>query len=394
MTSLVRKTLWREWRRFLPAVLAICFTGLLLMVQAALVLGIFGSAALYVNASSAALWVGYPGTQSVNLGRGINRDVEMALRMQPDVTAVEPLVWLDSDWRGTGNTGDNNSREKNNADSEKSKGAVSVFVVGINPAADGMAFDHLLKPELRLRLQQPGAVIVDRADLDQLGVRVGDAAWIDGHRVSVIGVTHGMRALGGVNVLASVETARNLDSNTHGAGRVTYLLAGSRAASSLDALRKAISGQSAFGPYEVWTAREFAEKSELFWIFDTGAGVAVLFLAVIVLLVGIVISSQALMAVVISSVREYATLNALGVGMSALRRIVLEQATWIGGIGLLLAGLLSTVVLWLAHRHDVPVAMTPAVALFCALLVMVLALASGLIAMRGLLRADPALLLR
>ena len=51
-------------------------------------------------------------------------------------------------------------------------------------------------------------------------------------------------------------------------------------------------------------------------------------------------------------------------------------------------------VLWLAHRHDVPVAMTPAVAFFCALLVMVLALASGLVAMRGLLRADPALLLR
>lgn len=388
MTSLVRKTLWREWRRFMPAMLAICFTGLLLMVQAALVLGIFGSAALYVNASSAALWVGYPGTQSVNLGRGIDSDVEMALRMQPDVTAVEPLLWLDGDWRSDADT------VGRHGDPEKSKSSTSVFVVGINPAADGMAFDHLLKPDMRLRLQQPGAVIVDRADLEQLGVRVGDSAWIDGHRVSVIGVTHGMRALGGVNVLTSLETARNLDSNAHSNGRVTYFLAGTRAAAALENLRDAIGRQSAFGPYEIWTASEFARKSELFWIFDTGAGVAVLFLAVIVLLVGIVISSQALMAVVIASVREYATLNALGVGMSALRRIVLEQATWIGGIGLCMAGLLSTVVLWLAHRHDVPVAMTPAVAFFCALLVMVLALASGLVAMRGLLRADPALLLR
>ena len=59
-----------------------------------------------------------------------------------------------------------------------------------------------------------------------------------------------------------------------------------------------------------------------------------LFLAGIVFLVGAVITSQALVAAVVGSVREYATLNALGVGVRALRKVVLEQALWVGALGL------------------------------------------------------------
>ena len=99
MIALARKTLIHEWRRFVPSVFAVGFSGVLLAMQAALVLGIFGSAAIYVTASSADLWVGYPGTQSVNFGRNIGSDVEMRLRMDPDVAAVESYVWVDGDWR-------------------------------------------------------------------------------------------------------------------------------------------------------------------------------------------------------------------------------------------------------------------------------------------------------
>ena len=377
MIALARKTLRHEWRRFLPAVMAIAFAGTLLVVQAALVMGIFGSAAVYVTGSSANLWVGYPGTQSVNLGRSINRDVEMALRMNPEITAVESLVWLDADWRSSGGGG-----------------GVSVYVTGINPAANGMMFDRVLPPALRQLLMQPMSVIVDRADLDQLGVQLGDPAWIDGRQVRVVAAVSGLRALGGVNVLTSLDSAAALNSNRRDAGRVTYLLAGLKDAAQADAVSRQVSGLRGFGPYEVWTADAFAARSQWFWMFDTGAGIAVIFMACIVLLVGVVISSQALMAVVISSASEYATLNALGAGISALRRVVLEQAAWVGGIGLVLGGALSTVLLAVAQTRSVPVDMSLMIALVCALLVMSLALFSGLFAMRGLLRADPALLLR
>ena len=377
MVALARKTLWREWPRFMPAVLAICFAGMLLAVQAALVLGIFGSAALYVTASSGDLWAGYPGTQSVNLGRAISSDVERALRMHPEVTAVEPMLWLDADWR-----------------SNQSNGGVSVSVNGINPHPDGMMFSHILLPATRQALMQPGAVIVDRADLDQLGVQPGGSAWINNKRVFVVATVSGLRALGGVNVLASLDTVRELDTDPHDAGRPTYLLARLKDPTTAARVSHAISGQPAFGPYEVWTAANFARRSQMFWMFDTGAGVAVLFLAAIVLVVGAVVASQALTAVVIGSAREYATLNALGAGKAALRWVVLEQAAWIGGLGLVLGSLLSTALLVVAYSRDVPVDMNLATALTCAVLVLALAMTSGLFAMRGLMRADPSLLLR
>ncbi|WP_266181125.1 ABC transporter permease [Dyella humicola] len=377
MVSLARKTLIYEWRRFLPAIVAVGFAGLLQLLQAALVLGIFGSASVYITGSSADLWAGYPGTQSVNLGRSIDAGVEMRLRMDPAVTAVEPFHWVDADWRGPSDTG-----------------GVSVFVSGINARPDGMLFAHALPPALRARLNEPDAVIVDRADLDSLGVRVGDTAVINGHRVRVVGVSNGLRALGGVNVVASLATASELDTDPSNANRMTYFVAKLRDPSIANDVADRLRGNTAFGKYDVWTAQDFARRSQLYWMFDTGAGAGVLFLAGIVFLVGAVITSQTLVAAVIGSIREYATLNALGVGVGELRKVVMEQAFWVGAIGLVGSTVLGGIALVLARTRSVPVALDPWTALACLVVGMGLAIVSGLAAMRSLHRADPATLLR
>ncbi len=377
MVALARKTLIREWPRFFPAIMAIGFAGLLLFAQAALVMGIFGSAAVYIHDSAGDLWVGYPGTQSVNLGRSINNDLEILLRSSPAIAQVEPMLWLDSDWRAA-----------------HGQGGVSISVIGINDQSRGLLFQKLLLPAVRAALLQPAGVIVDRADLDQLGVRLGDMAWIDKHPVRVVATVSGLRSLGGVNVITSLSTARWLADNPSESHRSTYFVARLHHPEQVQEAMDMLKGHRSFGPYAIWSAQDFSRRSQLFWLFDTGAGVAVGFLAIIVFLVGAIISSQALMAVIIASSREYATLNALGAGMRALRWLVLEQALWIGGLGLTLGGSLSLILLPIASTHDVPVAMNLPIALSCAALVLLLSVISGLFAMRGLMRAEPALLLR
>jgi len=114
----------------------------------------------------------------------------------------------------------------------------------------------------------------------------------------------------------------------------------------------------------------------------------------VVLLVGAVITSQALVAAVNGSVREYATLNALGIGMRSLRWVVLEQALWVGAIGVAVATVAGLALIALARARDVPVLFNLQVTAICMLVVMVLASLSGLSALRGLRRADPAVLLR
>ncbi|MPQ69099.1 MULTISPECIES: ABC transporter permease [unclassified Pseudomonas] len=376
MVALARQTLIHEWRHFLPAMIAVGFAGLLQLLQAALVLGIFGSASVYITGSRADLWVGYPGTQSVNLGRPIDSDVEMRLRMDPDVLRVEPFRWVDADWRGTRDTG-----------------GVSVFVSGIEAGPQGLMFERVLPATLRARLNEPGAVIVDRADLGNLGVNLGDAATINGRRVRVVGITSGLRALGGVNVVASLATAQQLDPSA-AVDRITYLVAKVRDPSQADTVANRLNGAPAFGNYAVWTAKQFAYRSQMYWMFDTGAGAGVLFLAAIVFLVGAVITSQTLVAAVIGSIREYATLNALGVGVNALRKVVMEQALWVGALGLLGSSILAGALFALAGHFNVPVELSPVAAGTCLLLSLALALVSGLAAIRSLRHADPASLLR
>jgi putative ABC transport system permease protein len=377
MVALARKTLIHEWRRFLPAVVAVGFAGLLQLLQAALVLGIFGSASVYITGSSADLWAGYPGTQSVNLGRLISEDVAMRLRMDPDVTRVEPFRWVDADWRGPRDTG-----------------GVSVFVSGIDTRPDGMMFSRALPPALRAKLNEPGAVIVDKADIDSLGVNIGDTAAINGQRVRVVGVSSGLRALGGVNIVSSLATARVLDLDPDAPGMTTYFVAKVRDPSKAKMVAMRLSGSDAFGPYTVWTAKEFARQSQLYWMLDTGAGAGVLFLAGIVFLVGAVITSQTLIAAVIGSIREYATLNALGVGRGALRKVIMEQAFWVGALGLVCSIVIGILLLIIARNRSVPMELHPLTAAVCLLLSMALAIVSGLAAMRSLRRADPASLLR
>lgn len=377
MVALARKTLIYEWRRFLPAMLAVGFAGLLQLLQVALVLGIFGSTSLYITGSSADVWVGYPGTQSVGQGRSIDPDIESRILMDPAVERVEPYLWVDGDWRGPGKTG-----------------GVSVFVSGIDPRADGLMFSKALAPDLRQRLAEPDAVVVDRSELDQLGVALGQTATINGHQVRVVGISSGLRALGGVNVLCSLNTARLLDGDVTDDNGPTYLVAKLHDPNQAEAVAARLRGSTAFGPYTTWSASDFASRSVRYWLFDTGAGAGVLFLAGIVFLVGAVITSQTLIAAVNGSVREYATLNALGVGVAALRRVVLEQAFWVGTLGLLGAGTLGMVLMLLARSQDVPVVLTVPAALACIILVLGLAAVSGLAAMRSLRNADPATLLR
>ncbi len=375
MIPLARKTLIHDWRRFLPAVFAVAFSGLLLLMQAALVFGIFGATAVYITASNAQVWVGYPGTQSIELGRPINPAAETALLMDPGVARVQPFAWDGADWRGPAGTG-----------------GVSVFVSGIDTAADGLIFAHALTPAQRDALRQPMSVIVDRADLTKLGVGIGGQALIAGQLVRVVGTAHGIRALGGVNVVASLPTARVLSIANGDGAEVAYYVAQLRPGVDPAAVVARINAHAR--GYQAWTATSFARRAVLYWMFETGAGLGVIFLAVVVFIVGAIITSQTLMGAIAGSVREYATLHALGVGLGPLRRVVLEQAAWIGVGGLVAGVVLSFGLIGLASWQDVPVAVNLPVWIACATLVMGIALVSGAAAVRVLKRADPALLLR
>ena len=63
-------TIWYERQRFLPAILAVAFSAVLVASQAGLVLGLLSMMSLPVDQSTADVWVGETGCRSVDLGLG------------------------------------------------------------------------------------------------------------------------------------------------------------------------------------------------------------------------------------------------------------------------------------------------------------------------------------
>ena len=92
MVSLARASLRYEAKRFLPAALAVAFSGLLMLVQLGLLLGMFGTVSTVIDYAKADLWVGFAATPSFDLGRPIAVRHESSLRMNPEVVTVEPAT--------------------------------------------------------------------------------------------------------------------------------------------------------------------------------------------------------------------------------------------------------------------------------------------------------------
>lgn len=372
---LALKTLLYDWRRFAPAMVAVAFSGLLVLLQAAIILGIFSLSSQYVTRSEADLWIGYPGVQSLDLGRPIGAQAEVFAWSNPHVRQVEPILWGSGEWR------------------TRTRGMVNVYIVGVLPDAGAMALSEALKPTERAALAQPDAVLVDAADLHKLQVAVGDSAEINGRLVRVVGLTHGLRALGGVNVIASLPTTRRLDPASGPGGRVAYLLAKLDSPTSTAEVARSLNLLGAGRGFEAVSGADFARRTTLYWLVESGAGVAFVFGSVVAVLVAVVITSQTLSAAVAGSLKEYAALRALGFSMRALRHIVVAQSAWVGVAGLASGALLTLLLTLAAAAGSIPVVLSIPMVVVAAALVIFTSIGSGLLALRRVGQADPASLL-
>src|SRR6266511_2303779 len=82
-------TLWYERQRFLPGVLAVAFSSLLIALQCGLLLGLFSVTSIPIDHTRADIWVGAPAVLSVDLGRAIPDNFRARLESLPEVEQAE-----------------------------------------------------------------------------------------------------------------------------------------------------------------------------------------------------------------------------------------------------------------------------------------------------------------
>jgi putative ABC transport system permease protein len=366
-------TLWHDRQRFLPGVLAVAFSALLIAVQWGMLLGMFTFASLTVDRAPAQIWLGGPDIQTADLSGLISERILARLVRQPEVAQTESYLQQRSHWVRPDGSWELCLVIGSRLD-EKALGAVSE-----------------LTPELRRRLAEQGSVVVDELDLERLGIQgVGSVAEIHGHRVKVVGLIRGFKSPAGAHVFCSVETAQEVLRLPP--DQISFVLGRCRNPWEASAVVQRL--RHLYPRLSVFTAEELSLRSRLYWLTKTRGGLALGYAALLGLLVGAVVTGQTLYGAVAAQLREYAVLWALGIPVRRMAALVMAQAVWVGltGVGLslpaiflvaegaILLNVLVLLPLWL-------LAATVAVTL-------AMAVVAGLASLRSLRRIEPAILLR
>jgi putative ABC transport system permease protein len=375
--SYALSTLWYERQRFLPAVLAVAFSALLIALQCGLLLGLFSITSIPIDESRGDVWVGHPEVPSVDLGRPIPEAWQSYLAM-PEVERTEPFIEGFAYW-------------------DKPTGGMELcLVIGSRLAPDSLGAVNQLTPELRTLLYEPGAIVVDRGEFGRLGIRkVGDTTEIAGRRVRIVGTVSGLRSLAGPYVFCSLDTARMILRPP--AGQATFLLA--KCYRKEDAARvveklKAYNERAYKEKFAPFTQDGFSLQSRMHWLTKTKAGIALGLAAALGLLVGSIVTSQTLYSATVASLKEYAVLRALGIPRWRMRMMVVSQAFWVGVSGVAVA---LPAIFGLAHLGTEVGAkvLLPWWLLSGAIgVTMVMAIFSGVLALRSLRHVEPVTLLR
>lgn len=370
--SYALKTLIHERQRFLAGILAVAFSALLMALQCGLLLGLFALVSTPIDRTRAHIWVTAPEVRSVDLGQPIPETYLARLVAQPELVHPETYVLAFAHW------------------AKPHGGSELCLVIGSHLEDAALGTITELTPELRDRLSEPGAIVLDEAELGRLGIRgVGDAAEVAGHRVRVVGLVRGVKSPSGPYLFCSYSTARQL--LRLAAGQTTYLLARCQDPADAAAVVKRL---RAYPDMSAFTSAEFSVRSRVHWLTATQAGIALGFVASLGLLVGAVVTSQTLYAATAASLREYAMLRALGIPRWRMALAVMEQSFWVGLAGIILALPAVFGLAAVAHLLTIPVLLPTWLLVSTAAVTLTMALLSGLAALRSLRLVEVLILLR
>jgi putative ABC transport system permease protein len=371
--------LWRERLRFLPAVLAVGFSALLVALQTGVLLGTLSLTSAPIDAARAEVYVTSREALSFDLGYPIPENWIDRVLVDPDVTDVEPYLYGFEYWH------------------KPSGGAVVCAVIGSRLEDDALGAVSGLTPELRALLREEGTVVVDESDLGRLGLTrgVGERAVIGTQPVRVVGVVSGLKSIGGPFVFCSLATGRralslfSMPGNEH---RTMYYLARCRESAQPKAVAARL--RAAHPDMGVVTAEEFSWRTRMYWLREAKAGIALLFTSALSALVGFIVTSQTLYAATAAALREYSLFRALGIPRWRIGSLILAQSLWVGVAGLALAVPLIAVLGQLIELTGGTVDLPAWLFLFAGGVTLIIAALSGLLALRSLRLFEPIALLR
>ena len=142
---------------------------------------------------------------------------------------------------------------------------------------------------------------------------------------------------------------------------------------------------------EVLTADEFRHRTRVFWLFDTGAGAALLGSAILGIIVGTIIVAQTLYSSTKDHLKEFATLRAIGSSRNYILKVILAQALISAVVGFSIAVSIDLSLVKITRDAALPIVMTPELSIGLFALTIVMCAIAAVAAIRVVTRIDPVL---
>jgi putative ABC transport system permease protein len=387
----------------MAAVVALAFSGLLVLAQVGMFVGIGKGFTAQIDRARADIMVLGPGAKALFGGpSGLPRRMIPLVYSHPEVTQVAPLD-------GSGGRFQNilspeeqakiEARTKAAAKGGKKGGGggggrktefVNVTVIDAIPGYVTVPTDYTQSMVEALR--RPYAVAVDQTALKRLGVKKGDKALYNGKTITIAVVTTGYPNIIQPTLVMSRDTLRMLGEADTGQ-RVGPLMVEIRDPARAEIVAAQLN-KKGDGKFRAWTRQELADANSGAMLDDQIIGIMLGFSAFLGLLIGVAITWQTLRGAIMANIKEFASLRALGVSMGDLRNIVMELSFWVGIAGVFAAGLLTWLVTLLATAGGVPMYFPPVLIVVVAVFLVIIAVLSGFLSLGILKNSQPADLLR
>ncbi|MBO6759068.1 MAG: ABC transporter permease [Roseibium sp.] len=239
----------------------------------------------------------------------------------------------------------------------------AVVLVGADPRREASYFPWRLVAGLPSDLAQPVAVTVDRLDAHKLGLPknpLGATFELYGQNAHVVGVTRGIRSIMVMPYLfTSLDNARSVLGLTE--GQVSqWVLDLTHPSCAPDV----IAWVERHSDIQALNSKGWAERTEQYWIKESGAGSMLGLTALLGLFVGIVIVGQTLYSLTQQHFKELAMLRVIGANAGELVSFVAWQVLVIGIAGAVLGTGLAYGVGWIMERSDIEVSLSNSVVSF------------------------------
>jgi putative ABC transport system permease protein len=367
--KLAYRNLFHDRLGLIVTVVGIVFSVVLVAVQFGLYLGSENRIAAMFDHVEADLWIVPLGTKSFDDPAMLSGRERHSVLSTPGVAGVRELAVGFVNWR------------------KRKGGSTAALLVGSDVSQSTSLPWNVTEGRVSA-LAAPSAVAVDSTYFEELGVaRIGDRAEVNNMDVTVQAVTKGIRSFTTLPyVFTTLATARTLLGAS--ADQASYTLVTAAPGASIEDLKSSLAKR--LPDAEILTHAEFRKRSLDYWLFETGAGAALIAGALLGIIVGMVIVAQTLYASTKDHLNEFATLRALGASAGYINKVILIQAVLSAVIGYVLGMALSLLVIQAAEDSTLLIVMTPRLALMLLCLTVGMCVLAAVCAIFKVIRIDPA----